>query len=976
MARIAPLDHIKFIASPLPTSLGVNGTFTNLSPALTLSAAVTKTIDNCESGWIGEANVTVTHPTTRKQGSFSTQLAIAAGFTTGLVAHKPLGATQDFSAYQQISMWMRANAASITAGVFEIKLCSDTAGATPVDTLAVPLCVGTDAWNAIVMDKAAALGASIQSIAIYAASDPGTVTLIVDNIIAAKAVASADSLTHRSLIAKSSGAEAGRWYPIESIDGVNVVFGMGVTSSPAANRGIYITSETVAVRKREAYLTPPIASGQAADVLDAGTSDLARITFSGGWDLTDMSTQLSGEDGYTWFTGQNGLGNGVRSSQAFVTLSRFGFAFYDAAIFADTGGNQIYDKVNASGCGNGAFTMTAPNGTATDCKVLNSSVRGLTNNSQRSITLKNSLFHNAQQFDPVSVSGAVEMVGCEMRNGTNQGFVATNASVKMRNCVIGQNGTRGITNINSEILAHNCLFEDTTEVGFVTITPSRMSVISRNHDRASGVHKRFFSYGQVTMVADADRRTPTGTAWKFEPQSVDSDSNAPVEEEVLRIRCFSGVPVTASIWLKRNNSAISAQLICKGGQIAGVDNDVTDTLSGEVIGEYQQQTINFTPTADGEVVIHVQAWGGTSHAVWADDEAQSGSVAPAVGDVRSGTAYAVDGALYTGTAVIPSLANTKIGVAGDGGTGTYDGSDRWSDPGVTHVRSGTAYKANSTSNNRTGTAAIPGASDVKVGVATDATVGTYDGSDRWSDPGVANVRLATAYKANSLTNNRTGTVREPATSEVKVGVAYGAADALTGTYDGSDRWTDPLEANVKIGTAYKANSTSNNKTGIYTGADRWSDPGVANVKAGVAYEANDVAKVGTLEVVTNIVGEMELEAGSLGTKRRITQGDALPLLFRAKHAANYHDLTGATLETRIPKNNSQDLVIPNGQHTIDPDQVTNRGKFTVTVTAEQSAQLMASGSLSVVTKITQGGQIIHNHGQGVLEVLDANAYTP
>ena len=72
---------------------------------------------------------------------------------------------------------------------------------------------------------------------------------------------------------------------------------------------------------------------------------------------------------------------------------------------------------------------------------------------------------------------------------------------------------------------------------------------------------------------------------------------------------------------------------------------------------------------------------------------------PAAGDVRSGVA--VDAG--AGSLTVPSLANTKIGVSGDGGTGTYDGSDRWTDPGEANVASGVQYKANSTTNNKTGT---------------------------------------------------------------------------------------------------------------------------------------------------------------------------------------------------------------------------------------------------------------------------------
>lgn len=65
---------------------------------------------------------------------------------------------------------------------------------------------------------------------------------------------------------------------------------------------------------------------------------------------------------------------------------------------------------------------------------------------------------------------------------------------------------------------------------------------------------------------------------------------------------------------------------------------------------------------------------------------------------------------------------------------------------------------------------------------------SFDGTSN-SDPGIANVKTGTAYTI--------------------------AGSALTGTYTGSDRWTDPLEANVAHGVVYKADSTTNNKTGTY-----------------------------------------------------------------------------------------------------------------------------------------------------------------
>ncbi len=127
----------------------------------------------------------------------------------------------------------------------------------------------------------------------------------------------------------------------------------------------------------------------------------------------------------------------------------------------------------------------------------------------------------------------------------------------------------------------------------------------------------------------------------------------------------------------------------------------------------------------------VAALNGSSRTLYVDCAALDGTTNtdPGIANVKSGTGYTIAGASLTGTAVIPALSDTKTGVAGYGGTGTYDGSDRWT---------------------------CPAAADI--------------------------LDSAAAIKCNSASTNRTGTYASPATTDVKSGVAYGPASGLTGTY--------------------------------------------------------------------------------------------------------------------------------------------------------------------------------------------------
>jgi hypothetical protein len=59
----------------------------------------------------------------------------------------------------------------------------------------------------------------------------------------------------------------------------------------------------------------------------------------------------------------------------------------------------------------------------------------------------------------------------------------------------------------------------------------------------------------------------------------------------------------------------------------------------------------------------------------------------------------------------------------------------------------------------------------------------------------------------------TGTVRVPTAEKVKVGELFEANDLVTGTYDGSERYTDVPEGFVVAGFDFRFNSMTNNREG-------------------------------------------------------------------------------------------------------------------------------------------------------------------
>lgn len=107
---------------------------------------------------------------------------------------------------------------------------------------------------------------------------------------------------------------------------------------------------------------------------------------------------------------------------------------------------------------------------------------------------------------------------------------------------------------------------------------------------------------------------------------------------------------------------------------------------------------------------------------------------------------------------------------------------------------------------------------------------------------------------------------------------------------------------------------------------------------------------------------------------KITQGDTATLILFAKNGqAELQDLTGAVFETKLvleDQSTTQFLVLDNSAHTAAADQVANKGKFTLDISAADSA-LIKPGVREVVTKIVQGSSTIYYRGK-IMTVYRAN----
>lgn len=102
-----------------------------------------------------------------------------------------------------------------------------------------------------------------------------------------------------------------------------------------------------------------------------------------------------------------------------------------------------------------------------------------------------------------------------------------------------------------------------------------------------------------------------------------------------------------------------------------------------------------------------------------------------------------------------------------------------------------------------------------------------------------------------------------------------------------------------------------------------------------------------------------------------TQGDEIELDLECQN----FDLTGATLTTYMKAADGSTVSFPNGQHTIDPDQDTNRGKFKLDLSSDDTGSVGAGSAKEIITKVVQSSTTMYFHGRGVLTVLPAKPVT-
>lgn len=623
-------DTIKVAKTSDPVSIG-NATWTHKSNTVTLAAAQTLTIDNCEVAWTGGGDkITPSQYSSSpypRQGTYFAKFACDSGISANTLQayYKISDSGIDFSSYQKISFWFQDAGRSVAENNWVIALCSDDAGATPVDTFKIPPITQSGRWARLTLTKEGGgnLGSAIKSIALYTGSSTtgitGTGNLYMDNVFAC----TTNGLNLLSLISKNNDdlIEDTAWYPVRSVDGTTIIIDNAYNTQIANLIAYYTTGdspENVTTYARESYHDYTSVSSTSIFMnLDESGSSGNPITIQGGVNTSDDE-----QDGMTSIYCVNSSGKGLQLAASYIDISNFIFSYFYYSVYASAGGKQesYITNIMTSGSVYGfyldAYTHNFKNLRAVGHSsglILSESTGGnlyeniyaFCNNQgfgvdSRYDYIENLIVYNAYYYPivinsktyHVIINGAIAKGGLWTADFHGFTYKDANCVFKNFNLADGSNGDLRISSGDSVFI--DFVFGDGESLDW-TDTEGQYC------ENVDGETFHVNDLGRNTMV-DTDREGGTGSMWQI-PVSSSCRYHSYAHLTIAKIAVVANKLVTVNAWVKKSHATnIDAFLVCSVKNI-GISEDASDTKTDDT--DWEELEITFTPTEAGVVEIEV-----------------------------------------------------------------------------------------------------------------------------------------------------------------------------------------------------------------------------------------------------------------------------------------------------------------------------------------------------------------------------------
>ena len=619
-ARVAPGDEIRFIESPAPTLIG-NCTWTTGASARTITVpdGTVKLIDALavNTGWVAAAHITLNAPLgVRPIGAAAVNFTVGTAFTTGKLAHKPL--TMDLTGFQQVNAWFRVNAV-VPAGALFLDLCSDASGDVPI--VSVPFfdtaSGAINLWMAGLASHTGSIGA-INSIALRATADPGTLGILINCLWASKAPGSADEITLATMVSKTAYTTApplrGDGTGDEPMLGV-----MGVTSDTTVvlnrtgeqqsgiettGRGYDGAAGTVATYAHQCF---PYTENRTWSPNEAAT-DAAQTIWTGGWSATDMATRT-------------GMTRILFSTRAYAaaggTFHTFQNFVMNAVGFGGTMPGSNGCRVENCLLGKCAFAAGGftPSGlSAVDVCYSAGSNPSLGGANQPSGSFLENIY---AYLSALNYSGGRNFVrGITIRNGGSYGLGLNgnpgNESICIDDLVTLNNQSGGIfvqQGINARL--RNASFGEATDIFFVSNGNDAMLSIE-SLGKIAGNDTLRHPYGRMTrQTAVVDTQA---SSLRVQVTSSNAVARGPLRLPLGQFEITHGVTTTIAMRMQRDNTGLSMGLSYMPTEgLPGITTEQRALMTAAA-NTWETVTLSLSPTGSGTQIVSLDliAWGGTT----------------------------------------------------------------------------------------------------------------------------------------------------------------------------------------------------------------------------------------------------------------------------------------------------------------------------------------------------------------------------
>jgi hypothetical protein len=91
-----------------------------------------------------------------------------------------------------------------------------------------------------------------------------------------------------------------------------------------------------------------------------------------------------------------------------------------------------------------------------------------------------------------------------------------------------------------------------------------------------------------------------------------------MRHRLAQVAVEGGVATTIGVYMRRDNTGVSGRLFIPGGQLTGMDDDLSDTMA-VAENQWELVSVSFTPSETGVIDVWVEVWGGTTYNLWIDD---------------------------------------------------------------------------------------------------------------------------------------------------------------------------------------------------------------------------------------------------------------------------------------------------------------------------------------------------------------------